>query len=221
MPTQKTTPSAKTGMKKPSLTKKSGKSTSTISGKQEKSTDALAGTFADAFAGIGNETVLAKTGKRWSAWLTILDKKASSLSHKEMAKFLHEKYQTSPWWSQMITVGYEQARGLREKHQTTMGYQVSASKTVNLPIEELFSIWNNSQERTWLMGSSVTVRKSTPNKALRIDWQEPKSKVDIDFYEKGKSKTQVVISHTKLPSSKDVQQYRTFWKEALNRIVVK
>ena len=39
----------------------------------------------------------------------------------------------------MVTVGYEQARGLRKKHQRPEGFQVSASRTVAVPIAVAFA----------------------------------------------------------------------------------
>ena len=36
------------------------------------------------------------------------------MSHKEIAEYLNEKRGVPGWWSQMVTVTYEQERGLRE-----------------------------------------------------------------------------------------------------------
>ncbi len=216
MPTPKIITTAKAVLKKTkrSPAKKAGKGVSRISSTPIPSQDI--------YAGVSDEAVTAKTGKHWSQWLSILDRKQTpSLTHKEMAIFLRENHQLSPWWSQMITVGYEQARGLRKKNETLKGYQVSASRTIALPVAELFTIWANEQEREWLVGQPLHVRSITLNKALRINWKTPASHVDVDFYPKNGSKTQIVISHTKLPGSKEVKEFRTFWKQTLNRIVVK
>ena len=39
------------------------------------------------------------------------------MPHKQIAEYLYEKHGLSGWWSQVVTVVYEQERGLREKHQ--------------------------------------------------------------------------------------------------------
>ena len=69
-------------------------------------------------AGVSDEAVHAKTGKTWKEWYRILDAaKAKKMAHKEIAAYLAKEHIKSGWWSQMVAVAYEQARGLREKHQ--------------------------------------------------------------------------------------------------------
>ena len=81
-------------------------------------------------AGVSDAAVQAKTGKGWQEWFALLDAAgARQMSHKEIAARLYDQLGCPDWWSQMVAVGYEQERGLREKHQTPAGYQVSASKT--------------------------------------------------------------------------------------------
>jgi hypothetical protein len=69
-------------------------------------------------AGISSAAVKKATGKDWKQWFTLLDKAgARKMPHKDIACLVYEKHQVSGWWAQMVTVGYEQARGLRQKHQ--------------------------------------------------------------------------------------------------------
>jgi hypothetical protein len=73
--------------------------------------------------GISDNAVRTKTGKTWAEWFSVLDKTgAQKMKHSEIAEPLHAKHACPPWWSQMVTVGYERARCLREKHQTATGY---------------------------------------------------------------------------------------------------
>src|SRR5919199_6695774 len=84
-------------------------------------------------AGISSEAVRAKTGKGWAEWFAVLDKAgAAKWPHKQIASFLHEQ-ECGDWWSQMVAVGYEQARGLRGKHQAGGGFPARARKTVAGP----------------------------------------------------------------------------------------
>src|SRR5215469_1117257 len=63
-----------------------------------------------------DEAVKAKTGKVWAEWFKILDKAgAKKMPHKEIALYLYEKQKLPAWWCQMVAVGYEQERGLRQK----------------------------------------------------------------------------------------------------------
>lgn len=89
-------------------------------------------------AGISSEAVQAKTGKTWTEWFKLLDKAgAAKWPHKEIAELIHDEFGCPGWWSQMVTVGYEQARGLRVKHQSATGYSANVSKTIGVPIATL------------------------------------------------------------------------------------
>ena len=82
----------------------------------------------------------AKTGKTWAEWFVILDEAdAQTMSHPQIARDLQEKYSVPDWWRQMVTVGYEQPRGLREAHQKTDGFTANASKTLGVPLSVLFN----------------------------------------------------------------------------------
>ncbi len=122
-------------------------------------------------AGISDDTVEAKTGKTWPQWLAVLDKAgARKMNHKEIVAHLSEHHpEVGGWWTQMVTVGYEQARGLREKHQKPEGYEISSSKTVAVPIESLYRAWEDPKIRgRWLKEKTLVIRKATPSKSMRI-----------------------------------------------------
>src|SRR5262249_44138032 len=122
-------------------------------------------------ARVGDAAVQAKTGKTWAEWFAVLDKaKATEWDHATIASYLTEKSGCPEWWGQMVTVGYEQERGLREKHQTPTGYQVSRSKTLPASADTLFAAWNDKKRRAHWMGKDAgfTVRKATAPKSIRI-----------------------------------------------------
>lgn len=174
-------------------------------------------------AGIGSDAVLAKTGRTWAQWCKELDKaKATSMSHKDIAAMLHEKYGVPSWWCQMVTVGYEQERGLRAVNMSCRGdYQGSASKTIGVPLARLYSAWTVGKVRRGWMGSeSITVRKATENKSMRITWPDDTS-VEVNFYAKGVDKSQVSVQHSKLKSEGDVARVKKFWGEALGKLKAK
>src|SRR5688500_12434104 len=88
---------------------------------------------------MSDEAVKARTGKKWDQWFAILDKAgAKEMSHKDIVKFLNSKHDVGPWWQQMVTVSYEQARGLRDKHEKPGGYQISVSRTVHSSLANLY-----------------------------------------------------------------------------------
>jgi len=51
---------------------------------------------------------------------------AAALPHREIAALVHEKHGVGSWWTQMVTVGYERLKGLRDRGQQRSGaYEVS------------------------------------------------------------------------------------------------
>ena len=171
-------------------------------------------------SGTSDEAVLRATGKSCDDWFAILDAAgARELAHREIAVYLRERENVSPWWSQQVTVQYERARGLREKHQTLNGYQVSVSKTIAVPLDALYAACADDNARSnWLGEAPLTVRKATPSKSVRATWGGGASSVDISCYEKGAAKSQVTVQHSKLADQEEVEKMRTYWKAALERL---
>jgi uncharacterized protein YndB with AHSA1/START domain len=173
----------------------------------------------DKAAGISSAAVKKATGKDWSQWFALLDNAgARRIPHKEIATLLYKKHKLPGWWAQMVTVGYEQARGRREKHQKPGGYQVGASKTLAVPLSTLFKAWKNSRTRSrWLPEERLVIRKATANKSMRITWPDQTS-VDVNFCPKGRGKSQVSVQHGKLPNPKAAARMKAYWKDALARL---
>jgi len=169
---------------------------------------------------ISDEAVQTKTGKTWNEWLAILDQVgAKDMSHKEIVAYLVEHYQVGSWWQQMVTVTYEQARGLREQHENSQGYQVTASKTIQAPVDKLFLAWEDKKQReAWLPDPEFHVRKATPGKSLRITWVDGKTNVDVGFFPKGEGRGMVALSHSKLPDAQSVAHQKEYWSKALDRL---
>lgn len=169
---------------------------------------------------MSDEAVQAKTGKKWDQWFSILDRAgAKKMSHKEIVKFLNSQHDVGPWWQQMVTVNYEQARGLRDKHEKPAGYQISVSRTVGVPIAKLYRAVANEKSRDrWLSDGGLDVGKSTANKSMRAIWKDGKTTLEINFYAKGDDKSQVVVQHSKLADAKAAAKMKTFWSEALDRL---
>ena len=171
-------------------------------------------------ARIGDEAVRTKTGKTWSQWFSFLDKAgARKMSHGEIASFLCDGEKLPAWWCQMVTVGYEQSRGLREVHETTAGFRTSISRTIDASVSILYRAWKEEKIRSrWLPKAPLTLRKATTNKSIRIAWNGETSNMDVRFYSKGKGKSQVVIDQVKLKSAADAQRMKKFWSENLQRL---
>ena len=169
---------------------------------------------------MSDDAVQAKTGKNWSQWFAILDEAgAKKMSHQEIVKLLNSKHDVGPWWQQMVTVTYEQARGLRQKHEKPSGYEISVSRTVNAPLASVYNKVANEKSRSlWLAEDGVTIKKGTPNKSVRMAWKDGKTSLQISFLGKGDGKSQVVVQHSKLPDAKAAAKMKSYWGKALDRL---
>jgi hypothetical protein len=170
-------------------------------------------------AGIGDDAVRAKTGKTWQEWIDTLDKAGGrAMAHQEIAALLDERFGVAPWWTQMVTVGYEQAIGKRVRMQKADGFAASASKTVNLSAAHVFKAFKDERTRSTWLSDDFTIRKATAPKSLRITWKDGKSHLDVNIYARGARKSQVSVQHTKLASERSAKQMKSYWRDALDRL---
>lgn len=166
---------------------------------------------------IGDAAVEAATGKNRARWFSILDRAGCrSMNHRQIVACLARRCAVGSWWQQMITVAYEQARGLREKHEKPDGFQISRSTTLPVGAGRAFAAWADVRtRRRWLADPGFTMRKSTRNRSLRISWVDGKTSVEVMFYSKGRGKTQVVVQHNKLPSARVGDKMKAYWGRQL------
>jgi uncharacterized protein YndB with AHSA1/START domain len=171
-------------------------------------------------AGVGSDAVARATGKAWDQWLAILDKAgAVAMPHKAIAAMLADKYGVPPWWSQMVTVGYEQARGLREAHQKGDGFAASASRTLQASLDRVYGAWTDPKLRAlWLGSAPIEVTRATDGKSMRIAWTAGGSRVDVNFYPAGEGRSRVQVEHGKLADAQARSKQKTFWGGALDRL---
>ncbi|HKW46052.1 MAG TPA: hypothetical protein VJN70_01350, partial [Gemmatimonadaceae bacterium] len=146
-------------------------------------------------AGMSDASVKKATGCTWERWVNALDNaKAESWTHQQITEYVQAKYDVPDWWTQMVTVGYERIKGLRARGQRRDGsYEVSKSKVLPVKLTALFAAFGDAKRRKrWLTGVEPEVRHVTPNKSIRMRWPDG-SAVDIGFFEKSASKSQVAI----------------------------
>jgi hypothetical protein len=171
---------------------------------------------------VSDDAVAKATGKTWDDWFQILDRAGcAKMNHKQIVAVV-ERHYSGGWWGQMVTVGYEQARGLRELHQSCDGvYQASSSKTVNVPVAKLFDVWHDPKRRaTWLgdADGEIVIRKATRPKSLRVTWCDGRTHVDVNLFPKGDAKSYVSLQHTKLKDAAEVEKKKRYWAATLEKM---
>jgi hypothetical protein len=169
---------------------------------------------------ISDDAVKAATGKSWKEWFALLDKHgAKLLTHKQIAELLDRKYLDSGWWAQSVTVMYEHSRGLRELHEKVDGFAANVSKTFNVSLDRLYAAWQDGSARAnWLAEQGIEITRETVNKSIRMLWSDGRTRVEANFYPKGKDKAVVQVEHSKFDSAADVAEARSNWKAALDRL---
>jgi hypothetical protein len=173
-----------------------------------------------ATARLSDASVKKATGSDWSQWVSLLDDAGGQkMSHPELVAHLREEYKTPGWWTQMLAVGYERIRGLRAHGQQRSGdWSVTKSKTIAASLAKVYAAFSNARRRAaWLAGAKITVRGATPNKSMRLRWEDG-SPIDVGFLAKGTGKSQVAIEHRKLSSKAEADRLRAFWGERLEAL---
>jgi hypothetical protein len=167
---------------------------------------------------MNDEAVLRATGKDWKAWFAILDKAgAKTMPHKDIAQLVYKKYlPKNPWWSQMVTVQYEQARGLRKKNQNASGFLVAVHKTMPISPKEFLKRWQKV-----LASKKVAAKKleRVPSKTKR-PMLRYKASVGglVVLFEKRGDGTRAMVEAIRLPNKTAVERERAFWRKVLDEI---
>lgn len=170
--------------------------------------------------GISSDAVQRRTGKTWDDWFAILDGAgARDLDHKGIVAILAQRHGVGPWWQQMVTVAYEETRGKSERPEAETGYQVSASKTLNVPLSRLFRMWNDSDQRAaWLSDERFQIKKARGGKSIQARWGRGTSRVDVHFQDHGADKTAVSVLHNQIENRDAAEQMKAYWAKKLDAL---
>jgi len=170
--------------------------------------------------GVSSDAVARRTGKSWAQWFALLDAAgAAELDHKGIVAVLAQRHGVGPWWQQMVTVAYEQARGKNDNTATDDGFQVDVSKVLELPLAKLFRFWAEPAERNkWLADDRFSIHKATASKSIRARWGRGVSRIDVDFCEKGPSKSQVTVQHNRIETSDAAEQMKAYWAKKIRAL---
>lgn len=159
-----------------------------------------------------------RTGRGWGEWFALLDAwEATARTHTEIARWLADEHQVDGWWAQTITVGYEQARGLRAPGQGRDGYfTASGSRTVAVAVDRLFEAFaDESIRQRWLPDATIRVRTATAPRSLRADWADGPTRIVVGFTARGDAKAQVALAHEKLTDADAAARMKAYWRERL------
>jgi hypothetical protein len=171
-------------------------------------------------AGRSDAVLKEKTGCTWERWVHALDRvQAHTWPHREIAKYAQEKYKIPGWWAQTVTVGYERIKGLRAVGQRRDGsFEANKSRTFAVPLARLYAAFHDGRLRArWLPGVDLTVRTATREKSMRISWPDGTS-LSVGFTGRGATKSQIALTHEKLPDRAAQTRMKQYWAERLEAL---
>jgi hypothetical protein len=171
-------------------------------------------------AGRSDASLKAATGCTWERWVKALDHvDADTWSHRDIAKYVRERYKVDGWWAQSVTVGYERIKGLRVIGQRRDGsFEATRSRTFAAPLTRLYRAFADSASRErWLPGIELAIRTATRGKSMRITWPD-RSSVSVGFTSRGRGKSQVAVQHERLPDRAAATRLKQFWTERLEAL---
>ncbi len=169
---------------------------------------------------ITDKVVVARTGSSMEDWFRHFDSlgaaKLNSHDLYELAASIDGLKSLGEWNIGLLSTSYQWSRGLRERGQKEGGFEVSVSKTINALLSEVYhACVNVSLRRHWL-DEDIEITKKTENKSVRALWVDGVTRLSMDFYSKGDTKSQIVVQHLKLPDASAFAAMKQFWSERLD-----
>jgi hypothetical protein len=175
-------------------------------------------TSPDKLNGISSDAVKKATGKTWPQWLKLLDAAGcKQMDHKQIVAVVSGEHEIGPWWQQMVTVGYEQARG-RQRGQKPDGFGFSVSKTIAASAAAVYDAWVDAKQRAKWLEDELTITKSTPSRSVRFKWEDDDTRGNAMLYPKGAGKCQITVEHNKLPTAVAAAKMKKYWARRLDEL---
>ena len=169
----------------------------------------LAAEEPDGWLATSDERIRERTGRGWEEWFDRIDE-WGELTHREIARRIAAELNIDPlaWNAQAITMSYERTRGGRQPGQRDDGFAVTATKTLPVPVEQLFD--------AFLAQDELSERTSTRPKSARFDWGD--SRVNAVFVAKGEASSTVSVEHRRLSDPDEAERMKAFWRERLPQL---
>lgn len=167
---------------------------------------------------INIDAIEKQTRTSWAEWLKFFDEiGARDLPHNEIAKKVSEKG-VPGWWTQTITVAYEQHIGRRVPGQDSKGdFMVGVNKTIDGTMDETLHRWVHKTDGLTEF-DGVTISRG-PDTSTSDKWRywhcglSDGSRISVGIYQKTPEKAAIGIGHEKLKSEGQKERWRKFWKE--------
>lgn len=168
---------------------------------------------------VGDEALRAATGRGRVEWHAVLDAAgAQGWDHAAIARHLVEAHGVDGWWAQGVTIGYEQARGLRVPGQRPDGsFEASASVTVRAVPAAIWPSLADAEQRAAWVGREVEVRGETAERSVRWAFADD-TRITVRLDAIDEARTRVAVQHARLAGPEELAAAKDFWRAALARL---
>jgi uncharacterized protein YndB with AHSA1/START domain len=207
-----------------------------------------ASTKHDKINNVSTEAVELATGRDWDDWIEFIDGSGGErMDHRQIVVLLANAGGVdSGWWQQMVTVGYEHAKGRRVTGETAAtDFQIGVQRTIPIGREALWDLLTSGTgTRIWMGtdiverldplepgarygaadGTSGEFRTIKPGHRLRLTYQDAKqsqpSVLQLTLNSPGgsTSKTALRFHQEKLASERERERMREHWTAVLDEI---
>lgn len=167
---------------------------------------------------ISDDKLVAATGKPRAGWHELLDaESAHTWTHTQIARWLVETHGVDGWWAQGVTVGYEQARGMRLPGQLADG-TFTASSSKSLAGSQLEALEKVIAAYTATAGAAPgSVRREAKHPTAR--WKlEDGTSVLATVSPGNAGKARIALTHLKLSSADQLADAKQALAEVLGAL---
>lgn len=174
------------------------------------------------------ESIEKTTKILWDDWLKFFKAiDAKDLAHREIADKVYEKLKDSlenaGWWSQTLTVAYEQHIGRRKPGQRSDGtYEAAVTKTIGNTMDDAMQLWLNfADEGQNFNGVKFDGEPSKTKTSINRHWAvnlADGTRVSADANVRSSGKAMISITHSKLKNAGDKDQWHSYWKNIIEKL---
>jgi hypothetical protein len=169
--------------------------------------------------GLSDDAVRNATGRGWDDWFRILDDwNGTQQPHPTIARHVREVHGVPGWWAQTVTVGYERARGLRAVHQTSRGFEVSVSKTLDAPVALVRAAFADARQRDRFLEPGLLRSRSTTPRQQRFELVADGTTVMVVVDAKGSDRSVATVVHSGLSGPEAIERERAAWRGRLSAL---
>ncbi len=168
-------------------------------------------------ATVGAEAVLRSTGRSREAWFALLDDAgATSWKHGPIASWLVEQG-VDGWWAQSITVGYEQARGMRAPGQRPDGsFEANLTRTLAAPTDVTLGWLTDADRRARWLEVEPELRSTRATTSVRWGWPDG-GRVTLHVLAAPGGRTRLSVQH-RTQDAAAIPELKRAWSARFDRL---